>query len=145
VNGADHSPRQAADARCSELADTPRRSSTILHKIWKMSWKQVEATLRLTVPSKEKTSERLNAPPPPTLESGERRVQDLGLQRGRVDEDSNECVKFPPLEAFSKVPKIPFLGSSVTDLKAHRPTDIDESFEAFAFRFNSNRDNFVFY
>jgi hypothetical protein len=111
-----------------------------------MPWKHVEATLRLTVPSKEKTSGRLNAPPPPTLESGERRVQDLGSKRGRGhDEDSDECVRFPPLEAFSKVPKIPFPGSSVTDLKAHQPTDIDESFEALAFRFNSNRDNFVFY
>lgn len=106
-----------------------------------MSWK-VEATLKKT----GKPTERTNAPPPPMLESGEWRVHDVSLKRGRRhDEDSEECVKFPPLEAFSKVPKIPLPGSSVNNLKAQEPTEFDESFEAFALRFNSNRDDFIFH
>ncbi len=110
-------------------------------------WNQAEETLQLTIPTADSKSRSVNMLP---TEPGKGHAKKLYQQRGRGrddhhDKESGDCIRYPPIEAFSKLPKIPFPDSSMSSLQNFNPFDGDDSFEALAMRFNCNRDNFIFY
>lgn len=145
---AEYRPSRSFLSSCEAQKQFEEMNNFLLPRIATNSlWNQAEETLQLTIPTADSKSRSVNLLP---TEPGKGHAKKLYEQRGRGrddhhDKESGDCIRYPPIEAFSKLPKIPFPDSSMSSLQNFNPFDGDDSFEALAMRFNCNRDNFIFY